>query len=194
MVGLKGIIEEMRLHNMVVPEDRVSFKTDDAHNILKNAMSYFLTLEGKDMKWMSAYDEVGNWLRENNGKGLFLYGGVGLGKSVLARIVIPAILLKYHRKVVTVYDAQGMNDNLDEVLRKRIICIDDIGTEDIKNDYGNKRHALFEVLDSAEKHGKLVIVTTNFTLDELVAKYGDRVIDRIKALTKRVMFTGKSFR
>lgn len=184
----------MKAHGMAVPANKVLIRVPDSREILRNAMKYFLSLGQKEMQWLPAYDKVGEWLADNEGRGLFLYGGVGLGKTVLARVVIPAILLKYSRKVVTIYGAQEMNDKLDEVLTKKIVCIDDVGTEDVKVDFGNKRLSLFEVLDSAEKQGKLVIMTSNFTPNELTAKYGERVIDRIKAVTKRIVFDGKSFR
>ena len=44
--------------------------------------------------------------------------------------VLPAILLKYMNKVVNVYDAQKMNSDIDKLLRKHVVSLDDIGTED----------------------------------------------------------------
>ena len=137
---------------------------------------------------------MSDWLNDNQGRGLFLYGNCGRGKTVLARYVIPAILLKYDRKVVNCFDAQEMNTNLDEVLKKKIVCIDDIGTEEVSVSYGNKRLAFLEVVDAAEKHGKLLIITSNLNQEQLVQKYGDRTMDRIISTTKRVLFKGKSLR
>jgi DNA replication protein DnaC len=117
-----------------------------------------------------------------------------LGKSLLARYVIPALMLKYNRKVVSVYDTNTMNANIDEVLSKKIICIDDVGTEDISVKYGEKRLAFAEVMDNVEKKRCLIIATSNLTMDEILERYGERVLDRIKSTTKRVVFTGKSFR
>lgn len=194
MEAINSIIEEMRAHGMTAPVEKVQIAVSGGTEILKKAMRYFISLEKKEMVWLPEYAEVGEWLEDNDGKGLFLYGGIGLGKSILARYVIPAILIKYCRKVVTVYDAQQMNDHLDELLKRKIICIDDAGIEEAAVQYGNRRMAFLEVADAAEKHGKLLIVTTNLTHDELVAKYGDRSLDRIKAVTKRVLFKGKSLR
>lgn len=192
---MKNIVEEMKLHGMPTPADTIDIELPEGEAILRNAMKYFVeTHYRKKLQWLNAYDEVGKWLVNNEGKGLFLYGGVGLGKTVLARTVIPAILLKYYRKVVSVYDAQEMNEKLEEVLKKKIVCIDDVGTEDVRVEYGNRRWGVLEVLDTAEKQGKLVIMTTNYNLDELIAKYGERAVDRIKATTRRVLFKGKSFR
>ena len=127
-------------------------------------------------------------------RGLFLFGNCGRGKSILCRFALPAILLKYCRKVVTVLDIQDMNRDIDLALSKHILSLDDIGTEEISVKYGERRLAFAEIMDAAEKQGKLVIVSTNLGESELRERYGDRVLDRVRAITTRVLFTGKSLR
>ena len=194
MEDLSTILSDMKLHGMRVPDEKISISIDNAKEILTNALRYFISLENRESVWLPEYEEVADWLSDNQGRGLFLYGNCGRGKTVLARYVIPAILLKYDRKVVNCFDAQEMNTNLDEVLKKKIVCIDDIGTEEISVSYGNKRLAFLEVVDAAEKHGKLLIITSNLNQEQLVQKYGDRTMDRIISTTKRVLFKGKSLR
>lgn len=194
MEDLSAILSDMKLHGMRVPDEKISISIDNAKEILTNALRYFISLENRESVWLPEYEEVADWLNDNQGRGLFLYGNCGRGKTVLARYVIPAILLKYDRKVVNCFDAQEMNTNLDEVLKKKIVCIDDIGTEEISVSYGNKRLAFLEVVDAAEKHGKLLIITSNLNQEQLVQKYGDRTMDRIISTTKRVLFKGKSLR
>lgn len=194
MEDLSTIISDMKLHGMRVPDEKISISIDNAKEILTNALKYFISLENRESVWLPEYEDVADWLNDNQGRGLFLYGNCGRGKTVLARYVIPAILLKYDRKVVNCFDAQEMNTNLDEVLKKKIVCIDDIGTEEISVSYGNKRLAFLEVVDAAEKHGKLLIITSNLNQEQLVQKYGDRTMDRIISTTKRVLFKGKSLR
>jgi len=87
-----------------------------------------------------------------------------------------------------------MNANLDEVKKKHIIYVDDIGTENLSIKYGEKRLAFAELADEAEKKGKLLILTTNLTIDELKEKYGERTIDRLRAITKTILFSGASLR
>ena len=194
MEDLSTIISDMKLHGMRVPDEKISISIDNAKEILTNALKYFISLENRESVWLPEYEEVADWLNDNQERGLFLYGNCGRGKTVLARYVIPAILLKYDRKVVNCFDAQEMNTNLDEVLKKKIVCIDDIGTEEVSVSYGNKRLAFLEVVDAAEKHGKLLIITSNLNQEQLVQKYGDRTMDRIISTTKRVLFKGKSLR
>lgn len=89
---------------------------------------------------------------------------------------------------------QEMNHKLDEVLTKGIISLDDIGSEEMMIKYGERRLAFAEIMDAAEKSGKIVIVSTNLTSDQIRSQYGDRVLDRIKAITTRVLFKGDSLR
>ncbi|WP_236264068.1 hypothetical protein [Dysgonomonas sp. Marseille-P4677] len=87
-----------------------------------------------------------------------------------------------------------MNSRIDYVLSRHIISLDDIGTEEVCNQYGNKRLAFAEIMDAAEKYNKLLIVSTNLSVDDIRRRYGERVLDRIKATTHRVLFEGESLR
>ena len=94
-------------------------------------------------------------------------------------------------------DVKNMADTFKYILEyefKGLDGIDDIGTEDNLNSYGNKRMPFAELCDAAEKKGKLLILTTNLSIDELTQRYGDRVVDRLIATTKAVPFTGDSLR
>ncbi len=192
--SFENIRQQMETHGMSLPSPLVSIGIPDARNILKECFSYFLSSQGKTLVWQPEYDEVATWLAGNEGRGLFLYGDCGRGKSFLARYVLPAIILNYMQKVVSVYDVQQMNRNLDEVLTKHIISLDDIGTEEVSMQYGNRRFAFAEVMDAAEKYGKLVIISTNLCRDEIVRRYGERVFERIISMTRRIEFKGKSLR
>ena len=117
-----------------------------------------------------------------------------LNAKTLTRYVIPAIILKYHNKVVHSFDMTELNKEPDKVLAKHLIAIDDIGTEDISIRFGEKRSVVPEILDAAEKYGKLLLLTSNLGGEDLIKKYGNRTFDRILAVTKRIEFNGKSFR
>lgn len=189
-----AIYDQMKSHGMKLPSDKVHFNIPNSREVLYSAIRYFVSLEKKEAVWLPEYERVASWLSGNDGRGLFLYGNCGRGKSILCRYALPAILLKYAGKVVSVFDIQDMNKDVDLVLSKHIISLDDIGTEEISIKYGERRMAFAEIMDAAEKHGKLVIVSTNLSEDDLRERYGDRVLDRIKAITTRVLFKGESLR
>jgi len=194
MMNFNEIIEEMIRHGLPVPEKGVQVSVPNAKELMRDMLNEIISRENRRMVWIKPYEQVAEWLTDNKGMGLFMYGNCGLGKSLLARYVIPALMLKYNRKVVSVYDTNTMNANIDEVLSKKIVCIDDVGTEDLSVRFGEKRLAFAEVMDVAEKKRNLIIATSNLTIDEILERYGERVLDRIKSTTKRVVFTGKSFR
>lgn len=194
MKSFETIVKEMRSMQMPLPSDKIQLRLTDASQVLSDGLAYFLALQGREMQWLPEYDEVATWLSANNGRGLFLYGNCGRGKSLLCRYVLPAILLGYYGRVTTIFDTYEMNSNIDFVLSKHIISIDDIGTEEVSNMYGNKRMAFAEVMDAAEKHNKLVMVSTNLSVGDIRKRYGDRVLDRIKSTTTRILFQGESLR
>lgn len=185
---------QMKLHGMRLPLGQVDIQIANAETVLRNCFRYFLSLQSLDFTWLPELKEVAEWLTDNKGRGLFLYGDCGRGKSMLVQYVLPAIILKYTRKIVSVYDVQQMNKQIDEALRKHIIAIDDIGTEEITNQYGNKRLAFAEIMDAAEKYGKLVIISTNLKGEDIIKRYGERVFERIIATTRRIEFKGNSLR
>ncbi len=188
------IFEQMKVHGLKVPNNKIIIRIPNAKIVLRNALEYFIGLDEKKMIWLPQYDQIAEWLEDNKGRGLLLYGSCGLGKTFLTRYVIPAIILKYHNKVVHSFDMTELNKEPDKVLAKHLIAIDDIGTEDISIRFGEKRSVVPEILDAAEKYGKLLLLTSNLGGEDLIKKYGNRTFDRILAVTKRIEFNGKSFR
>lgn len=190
----KSLIAQMKHHGMNFYSDKVQISLQNAKNILTEVLAMYMEMENKKMIWLDEYDGVAEWLSDNKGRGLFMWGNCGRGKTILGTRVLPAILLQYYRKVVKTYDVNQMNQQADDILSKKMISIDDIGTEDILNSYGNRRLVFAEVIDRAEKQGNMVIITTNLTQEQLIEKYGIRVLERIIATTKRIEFKGKSLR
>ena len=169
---------------------RIYISIPESEKWLKNAYSHFI---GDSFKWTPEYDEIAGWLSDNEGRGLFLYGTYGRGKTVFIRDIFP-LLAERHGKVASYYTMTSIGDNLDDVLKKKIVCLDDVGMESKIMTYGNERHAFPELMDRAEQNGNLVLVSTNLSARGIIDRYGERTLERIKSCCKRVMFTGQSFR
>lgn len=169
----------------------VFISVPDAKAALWKGIQFFT---GNAASWQDEYNDVANWLTDNKGRGLLCIGNCGRGKTLLCGRIIPVLLNHYCHKIVSCYDAQQLNANLDAVKQKHIIYVDDIGTEFLSVKYGEKRLSFAELVDEAEKKGKLLIISTNLSLSELQQKYGERTVDRLRAITTPVVFKGDSLR
>lgn len=192
----KNLVSQMRDTGYPQEIDRVQISIPNAEKRLRGGLQYVVNMKsGCNAEWNEHnYRPIVDWMTDNKGKGLLMFGGCGLGKSVIGMYILPLLIKDVHKKVVNIFSAQELNKKIDEILKLHIIYIDDIGTEDNLNSYGNKRMPFAELCDAAEKKGKLLILTTNLSIDELTQRYGDRVVDRLIATTKAVPFTGDSLR
>lgn len=191
MVDYKKQIEYLKDSGFSPMPNKVKIAIPNAKNELWQGIQFYT---GNKAKWMPEYDEVVRWLSDNDYRGLLCLGNCGLGKTLICGKILPILINHYCKKLISCYDALQMNANIDAVKSKHIVYVDDIGTESLSVKYGEKRLAFAELVDEAEKRGKLLIITTNLSTDEIREKYGERTLDRLKGITKTVLFTGQSFR
>lgn len=189
-IDFKRTIESLKETGFNPLPNLVNIAIPDAKRILWRGLNYFT----EKAEWLPEYEDIVSWLSDNKGRGLLCYGNCGRGKTVICGKIIPLLLNHYCRKIVACYDSQLMNADIDAVKQKHIIYIDDVGTENMSVKFGEKRLAFCEIVDEAEKRGKLLMLTTNLSLDEISQKYGERTMDRLVAITTRVKFIGKSLR
>ena len=147
-----------------------------------------------EAKWLEPYEQIADWLEGNDGRGLLAFGDCGLGKTLICGKILPLLINKFYGKVVMCYDCKKINQDIDEMLHKKLIYLDDVGVEHESVKYGERRQCFVELVDEAEKQGKLLILTTNLSIEQLGEKYGNRTVDRLKAITKTVLFEGNSMR
>lgn len=177
----------------------VSIRIPDAEQRLRGGLDYFVNVfssgEVQKAEWNEKnYRPIVDWMTDNKGRGLLMVGSCGLGKSLIGKYILPYLIRDACRKIVNVFNAQELNSKPDEIIGYHIIYIDDIGTENVSNIYGNKRIPFMELCDATEQKGKLLMCSTNLTIEELKEKYGDRTVDRLKSTTKVVPFIGESLR
>ena len=190
-MDFKQIIKNLEDIGFTIEPDRVYIKISDARNHLWGGIKYFT---GEDARWLPEYEQVAEWLSDNQGRGLLCLGNCGRGKSLICGKIMPILLNGYCKLLISCYNAQQMNADMDQVINKHLVYIDDIGTEGISIKFGERRMAFSELVDEAEKRGALLLLTTNLSIGELREKYGERTIDRLKAITKMVKFVGESLR
>lgn len=157
--------------------------------LLNEGMRFYLG----DYEWIEAYDEIVNWLADNNGMGLLCAGDFGTGKTIICENIITAMFDEWKWDYITL-SAYEMSRKIEEIKKHDIVIIDDVGVEGEAVIYGEHRNIFNEIVDFAEKNRVLLILTTNLDVKEMKAKYGIRTVDRLNHITKDVIFHGKTFR
>lgn len=143
-------------------------------------------------------------------KGLTLLGNVGIGKSWLFEQVFH--YEKIHGKqfdiikpemytaneIASIYSLGGMEAILSkfkyQLEGRQPLVIDDIGTELILGNYGDKMDVVEWLILECYAAKTPIFTTTNLTLEALTKRYGTRVVDRLKEKTFVIVLEGKSFR
>lgn len=148
----KSLVAQMRDCGYPQDIDRVHIHIPNAEHRLRGGLQYFVNMKsGCNAEWNeNNYRPIVDWMADNKGKGLLMLGGCGLGKSLIGMYILPLLIKDVHRKVVNIFNAQELNKKIDEILNMHIVYIDDIGTEDNLNSYGNKRMPFAELCDAAE--------------------------------------------
>ena len=186
------VITDKPLFADVEKKEIFNINLEDAKGLMERGLKHFV---GEDAQWAPEYDEIADWLADNKHKGLLCYGKCGRGKSLICEKIMPNIFRYYLRKNLIKFDGYEINDKR-QLLRECdcAILIDDFGVEDVGKIYGETHNVFEEVISLAEKRQQLLLLTTNLTLDEICEKYGERTLDRLRYLTRPVLFTGESFR
>lgn len=148
-------------------------------------------------------------------KGLFLVGNFGTGKTWMLKLFMQnqrqCYFIKPAKDVADdfqEYGEDGMNEYLDK--RKNAIndssvffqphsglCIDDLGTEDIKVHFGNKKNVIGDLIEKKYSRGSIGIffhATTNLTAEQLNEFYGGRVVSRMREIFNFIELPGNDRR
>ncbi len=147
---------------------------------------------GNRYAWLPQYDAIVDWLCNNDGKGLLLYGTCGQGKTLMMKIISRLLPLLYGIFVQQIIDAVDLDSRISDLRQSRIVFVDDIGTEFISA-FRNMSFGM--LVDSLEKKKGILIASTNLDFASMYERYGERVCDRLKGLCRMIEFDGEnSFR
>lgn len=189
-----------------------------AADLLMRGLAYVI---GPTVRWLPEYDDVADWLADNQGKGLMCIGDCGRGKTVITRDILPLLFEKTIRvsfgdgtvghPIYNYFLAKEMKSRWTEIERSKVVCIDDVGTEAIAKVYGETHNYFSELVDLCNDRDKLLICSTNLRRIELFGgrdddedsptygqtfpqRYDQRIFSRLFGNTVRVYFEGEDLR
>ena len=136
------------------------------------------------------------------GKGLLLHGGVGVGKTFAAACIVnalidkgrPCLMTNFSRILNTLWGIDEKQAYIDSLNKFDLLVLDDLGIER-QSEYVQEQ--VFNVVDSRYRAKLPLIVTTNLPLKELTSPesvgYG-RIYDRLLEMCHPVKVEGESRR
>ena len=159
---------------------------------------------GRSPQMCHAHRYVEQWqtMRAEN-LGLFLWGGVGTGKSFLAGCIanalmeqeVPVRMTNFARILNELNSSfSGRNEVVAKLCRYPLLIIDDFGMER-GTEYALEQ--IYNIVDSRYRSRKLLIVTANLTLDEIRHPQDTahaRIYDRLLEMCVPISCIGVSLR
>ena len=209
---MADIIRQQRRGGGFKGDTKVRWTLQEADVLLMRGLAYAI---GPTAQWLPEYDAVADWLADNHGKGLMCIGDCGRGKTIITRDILPLVFKNYiqihdtqtdywFHPVYSYFQAKELKSRWDEIVRGKIICIDDVGTEPIAKVYGETHNYFSELVDLCNDRDKLLICSTNLTHAQLFggeedgivypARCDQRTFSRLVGNTVRVYFEGEDLR
>lgn len=148
-------------------------------------------------------------------KGLYIGGNFGVGKTWLMKLFQrnqrQVYTLQNAKTIADLFESEGEDaikqfsespllpsNDVDNFFHSKMgLCIDDLGTEQVKNHYGNRKNVIGDLIEMryAKGHiGPLFHMTTNLTGDQLTSFYGGRVASRLRECMNIIDFMGDDLR
>lgn len=137
--------------------------------------------------------------------GLLIYGNPGNGKTYTSAAIankllenmIPVIcvstnsLLERIKETFNSWGKEAEETILKSLSNADLLILDDLGTEQ-QTDWSKTK--IYNLIDSRYRNGLPLIITTNFSLEDLENKYGKRTYDRLLEMCTPVENDGPSIR
>jgi DNA replication protein DnaC len=206
------IVKSLMLYRAEKKFDKRFIIDDDNSFVFELLCRYF----GEDQEFFSLCQSIG---LENASlkKGIFLAGNFGTGKTWMMNLFKQnqrqCFAIRHAKEIANGYRSSktpddfladwvtpiknAVNDATVFYQPELGICIDDIGTEDEKNNFGNKANVIGDLIElkySAGIYGLNFHATTNLTSEQLNNYYGGRVVSRMREIFNFIELSGKDRR
>ena len=184
---MNQVFKELRDAGVEINPQEVKFSFPDAEKDFKELFNYYVP----DYRHLKEYYQVIEWLKDNKGKGLALFGNTGQGKSIILKRILPYMFMNEKRLILHPIDAYKLTK---EYKVSKYVVIDEVGNEPTFNDYGVKIELIRYIVDEAENMKSLLLLSGNLDGETFKKRYGEMIYNRIKAMCKIVFFKGENLR
>lgn len=157
---------------------------------------------------VKAIEKAAHWLVNPERVSLKILGTPGTGKTTLL-YAIREFIWRYNQTqpfgrvglrihpalmIVDAFQRKDANLDLNMAVSIPVLAIDDVGVEatEIKY-YGSELRPVTDIILHRSNENKPTIIVSNFGEPDFLAKYGERVFDRLKDMTT-ILMTGESNR
>lgn len=187
------------------------FLLDNSNLFVYKMLCYYFSNDSEFVTMANSLDIKNSSLD----KGILLVGSIGVGKTVLMKLFSrnqrQVFAMKTAKSIADMFQTEGeaslqqllvcpplpVNDSSNFYHSKMGLCIDDIGTEELKNHYGNRKNVVGDLIELRYANGNvgpLLHLTTNLTGEQLKDFYGDRVASRLRETMNIMEIKGKDRR
>ena len=148
---------------------------------------------------------VARVLEGRTDKGLFVSGGVGLGKTFLLSAIcnsltearVPTLYVVFSDLIGAIRDSfnpestQSESRIMNATKEARVLILDDLGAEHVTDFVTNR---LFDIINFRCNHGLPLVVSSNLGATQIAELYGPRIASRLMEMCEPVTLVGEDIR
>lgn len=198
-------VQRLSTQKYALPQTDASFEKFDESLFSATPLEDAPGTQRGRMRQIKAYCQTYvSRLPDHDPKNLLFYGKSGLGKTYLMHCMakeavsrgISSLIISAHQLGQQFRQAFFDNavDTLSSLYQVDFLLIDDLGTEPMLQNITIEQ--LFALLDTRLNTNKCTLISTNFSLNELEARYTERIASRLFDITSygRIQFLGSDIR
>lgn len=142
----------------------------------------------------SSIDNVLTWIYGSN-RWLFLSGTLGTGKTTMLKALKTIFPASIYCSAKMIFDEFKRIERLPDVPDNKLLLLDDVGVESpLCKIFGEDRTPITDLLLHRYDWMATTVIATNLSIEELQARYGDRLADRIAEMATGILYDAPSYR
>lgn len=205
---MENTLEKMVAHfkaqySMVVSEPDSKFSVplkDRTEMEARLTAAYELSIERRgghvewDMVSKASVNSVIDWMYDKR-RWLVLYGTLGTGKTSMLKALKTVFPASTYCSAMRVFDEFKAKEILPTISDNKILLLDDLGAEPpVCKVYGEDRTPITDLLLHRYDWLATTVIATNLCIDDIQARYGDRLADRMAEMATAILYDAPSYR